>query len=268
MEIKCPKCRYRFEVWRGSGVRELSCVCPRCGTPFSYELPEDEPAAHAAEVTDGEEEHYKPSVIALQAVGNKAGSGLQQDKMPSPAPAAEKSTAPPVGPQPYSTGPRPDTGTVRKKKSPFGCGFKGCLIALLALFALILFGPHAGHSDESYVAEDAAGGTTVEAIEEIPVDSFDTSVTKQDARPTPDWVFGRWQIATEYGNIEVHIADKWISETSDGGTSHATFYYTPGQLNCFFSDDGHQVKTYYRLDEDKHLIDAGEGMWMTKKSDH
>ncbi len=249
-------------------MRELSCVCPRCGTPFSYELPEDEPAAHAAEVTDGEEEHYKPSVIALQAVSNNAGSGPRQNEEPSPAPAAEMSAASPAGRQPYSAGLRPDADAVQKKKAPFGCGFKSILIALLALFAIILFGPRACHSEESYTAEDIVGDTTVEAIEEIPADSFDTSVTERDAKPTPDWVFGRWQIATEYGNIEVHIADKWISETSDGGTSHATFYYTPGQLNCFFPDDGHQVKTYYRLDEDRHLIDAGEGMWMTKKSDH
>lgn len=100
------------------------------------------------------------------------------------------------------------------------------------------------------------------------MDSVDTSVTKRDAKPTPGWVFGTWQITTEYGKINVRIADKWIRETSEGGTSHGTFYYTRGQLNCSFPDDGHQVKTYYRLDEDRHLIDAGEGMWMTKISDH
>lgn len=249
-------------------MRELSCVCPRCGTPFNYEIPEEEPVGHTAEVTNGKEGCYKPSVIALQTVSNKAGDGLRQEESPSSAPAAENSTASPAAPQPYSAEPRPEADIVEQKKEPYGCGFKSILVALLAFFAIILFGPRACYSEESYTAENVAGDIIMGTIEEVPVDSFDTSVTKQDAKPTPDWVFGRWQMATEYGNIEVHIADNRITETSEGGTSHATFYYTPGQLNCFFPDDGHLVKTYYRLDEDKHLIDAGEGMWMTKKSDY
>ena len=48
MEIKCPKCRFRFEVDCPQGVRTLSCVCPRCGTPFAHELPTDDEATAAA----------------------------------------------------------------------------------------------------------------------------------------------------------------------------------------------------------------------------
>lgn len=36
MEIKCPKCRFRFEEDIPDFTNEHSCVCPRCGTPFAY----------------------------------------------------------------------------------------------------------------------------------------------------------------------------------------------------------------------------------------
>ena len=36
MEIKCPKCRFRFEEDIPDFINEHSCVCPRCGTPFAY----------------------------------------------------------------------------------------------------------------------------------------------------------------------------------------------------------------------------------------
>lgn len=41
MKVKCPKCRLRFEVPITHGVKELSCVCERCGTPFTYEILEE-----------------------------------------------------------------------------------------------------------------------------------------------------------------------------------------------------------------------------------
>lgn len=267
MEIKCPKCRYRFEVRCAPGVRELTCVCPRCGTPFSHELPEEESAVPAADVTDGKKADYKRCVTPLQAACNEAKDGLQQEGHSSAATTEARPTQFQGSQQPRPVNLRPDADTVQKKGGPFGFGFKSILFALLLFFALVLFGPHACHSEESYTSRDVSDYMPMGEIEELAVDSFDTSVTKEDAKLTPKWVFGTWKVTTEYGTIEVRIADQWLRETSDGGTSHATFYYTPGQLNCSFPDDGRQVKTYYRLDENKHLIDAGEGMWMTKISD-
>lgn len=36
MEVKCPKCRLRFDVAVPHGFTEVQCNCPRCGTPFTY----------------------------------------------------------------------------------------------------------------------------------------------------------------------------------------------------------------------------------------
>ena len=41
MEIKCPKCRFRYDTPVSSGMTEVACVCPRCGTPFTYAVSDD-----------------------------------------------------------------------------------------------------------------------------------------------------------------------------------------------------------------------------------
>lgn len=40
MKVKCPKCRLLFEMPIAPGVKELSCVCERCGSPFLFQVPE------------------------------------------------------------------------------------------------------------------------------------------------------------------------------------------------------------------------------------
>ena len=41
MEVKCPKCRFKYDTAVAPGITELACVCPRCGTPFSYVVTEE-----------------------------------------------------------------------------------------------------------------------------------------------------------------------------------------------------------------------------------
>lgn len=36
MQVKCPKCRFRYDITAPSGMSEIACVCPRCGQPFTY----------------------------------------------------------------------------------------------------------------------------------------------------------------------------------------------------------------------------------------
>ena len=36
MWVKCPKCRFRFDQPGGDNGEEIQCVCPRCGTPFTF----------------------------------------------------------------------------------------------------------------------------------------------------------------------------------------------------------------------------------------
>lgn len=41
MIVKCPKCRFKYEMPVAPDTKELACVCSRCGFPFSYVVPED-----------------------------------------------------------------------------------------------------------------------------------------------------------------------------------------------------------------------------------
>ena len=41
MIVKCPKCRFKYEAPVTPGAKEISCVCSRCGYPFSFVVPED-----------------------------------------------------------------------------------------------------------------------------------------------------------------------------------------------------------------------------------
>ena len=38
--VRCPKCRYRFDVQVLKGFNVVQCACPRCGAPFDYDLSE------------------------------------------------------------------------------------------------------------------------------------------------------------------------------------------------------------------------------------
>ena len=55
IELKCPKCRFKFVEHFHSGLTELSCVCPRCGTPFAYTLTEQDidTSLRQSEVAEG-----------------------------------------------------------------------------------------------------------------------------------------------------------------------------------------------------------------------
>ena len=41
MKVKCPKCRYRFDLADAPGMQELQCNCPRCGMPFTFAVDDE-----------------------------------------------------------------------------------------------------------------------------------------------------------------------------------------------------------------------------------
>ena len=77
IEVKCPKCRFRFDTEVHRGTTEITTACPRCGFPFSYVLDEDviqEALAQPEEVKESvlndvsieNQEHTKEEVKAVQ----------------------------------------------------------------------------------------------------------------------------------------------------------------------------------------------------------
>lgn len=56
MEIKCTKCRYKFEALVYEGMRELTVVCPRCGEAQTVEIPAPAPISFVEEAQPVEPE--------------------------------------------------------------------------------------------------------------------------------------------------------------------------------------------------------------------
>ena len=48
MDIKCTKCRYKFDVTPNEGQMEMTVVCPRCGATQTLTLPPDIPVSAEA----------------------------------------------------------------------------------------------------------------------------------------------------------------------------------------------------------------------------
>ena len=52
MEIRCPKCKYKFDEAFAPGILEKACVCPRCGTPFIYNIESENNEVGSKDVSD------------------------------------------------------------------------------------------------------------------------------------------------------------------------------------------------------------------------
>ena len=267
MEIKCPKCRFRFEVDCPQGVRTLSCVCPRCGTPFAHELPTAADATAAA--PSATDDKGVPSVQQPVRTGaDKSG----WDGMAPDSPARYPWEQPRL--QGGSTSSDHSADTSSKDRLSFdtprrtaqhrflaSCSMRGAFLAVLFCFMFYVVFLRGCSTDEPPVDESLSEPTTV--VEE-PEDTFAAPLKKYDvshAKPTPDWMFGTWQRKTSYGLIEIRLAGKWIRETLDGKTEHGTFFYSPGQVNCIFNGRDTFI---YRVDDVRRRIDAGNGMWMDR----
>lgn len=40
MEVKCPKCKKRYEIEDAAPGQEVQCMCPRCANQFNYVVPQ------------------------------------------------------------------------------------------------------------------------------------------------------------------------------------------------------------------------------------
>lgn len=267
MEIKCPKCRFRFEVDCPQGVRSLSCVCPRCGTPFAHELPTDDDVAVAASSEKGDK--GVPSVQQPvrtgsdkparegQVLSDSARYPWEQPWLRGGSKSSDDSSDTSLNNRiPFES---------RRRNTPHrflaSCSLRGAFLAVVFCFMFYLVFLRGCSSDEPPVEEALREPASV--VEE-PEDTFAAPLKKYDvshAKPTPDWVFGTWQRKTSYGMIEIRLAGKWIRETLDGKTEHGTFFYSPGQINCIFNGRDTFI---YRVDDVRRRIDAGNGMWMDR----
>lgn len=285
MNVKCPKCRFRFDVPAAPGITEVHCNCPRCGIPFTYTA-DDEVAATAGQGEAPDSTHAEPMMANGVSRKPAAEHGAPHPAAPEGGYATSSAAAntadrgfaatpPPIPPHATGTSESPnrpfsdshlgrDYNVPPMGKAPRG---RGCLRYILVFAACIVVGViflvNQCASSTSYDAQavglaepDAAQASAAEIT--VPTPSYNE---QEPPGKAPSWIQGNWHVDTDYGGISLKIYGDNIAETSGGETSFGHYRYQNHRLYCNFGDGEVFV---YRLVEETQQIDAGNGILMRK----
>ena len=294
MWVKCPKCRFRYNQPGGDHGEEIQCVCPRCGTPFTFAAnTSDDSSLKDAENIKDETELLKVSSSSHQ---HRAAYGLHGDgeEATSVDKLGSHQTAPYAShadissntvtshsgadsfkastSNSYSPGFEPSyqnmetpnhlsepslvRDSIRQRHSK-----RRYLLALITMIVLAFFLIYefSGSDDNpTNLGVEEVSDANVQPDEDLATPAFDASAPEEKA---PAWIQGTWKVNTKYGGIIVSIRDNRITETSAGETSHGSFHYQHHRLYCDF---GNGETFVYRLDMKARQIDAGQGLLMKK----
>ncbi len=77
MWVKCPKCRFRFDQPGGDNGEEIQCVCPRCGTPFTFTDKVSDDLLKDAEGQKDGSGHHEETLALYQAHSHSAAEHLE-----------------------------------------------------------------------------------------------------------------------------------------------------------------------------------------------
>lgn len=277
MQVKCPKCRFRYNITAPSGMTEIACVCPRCGQPFTYLM------------EDAADQQTEPSTSNQDAVVEESTSDVPAAQTDTPTDtsavgAMRTTTKKPAGSSENLSWQRMNTprdNAVRKNHSPMtgngneqnqkrGGFFRSCFFLFFVILLVLVLtvrscwkSARTDRLDSSSLADD---NTEYRLDQEHDVPSSHAEVDPfEEVHPgkAPSWIQGTWTYGTDYGVIKLTINDKKITESIGDETVSGTFYYENRQLVCDFGDPNNI--TIYRLDTERQQIDAGNGMLMEKE---
>ncbi len=282
MLVKCPKCRYCFDSPFTPGMTVLQCFCPRCGQPFSYDLnlitglQEGQSLLGMPTMQEGVSPDSSAQDNDDQSTC-KRDEEKQQDNSESlkgvdvTADGAGKSYKTTHRSEIYKRGDwMPTDGVVPRGTDKQGC-IQQILVVIFCCIAFFFVWSHCSKPQNHYTVQDI--GSSKEPLQQGTAQHFSESEEEEDKTDTvfndinssneeaPNWIEGTWHADTEYGGIDVSISGQSISETTDGETSKGTFRYHDDALYCDFGDN---TLLEYKLDSDRHLIDAGRGVYMEK----
>lgn len=269
MLVKCPKCRYRFETVANEGLTELQCVCPRCGTPFTYRIETEE---------ENTEDHATYNNVGTSAAGVRdaveASHPQESENAPwhSSVSVAKADDLEPLQSNESEERMSPPPFVPRKlSRSAFFADLfhqmsKRRLIAVgIAVVVVVVFIGQCFFGGEQEQTMGVADDNDTSQVEGMSYNDGQTAIPYDDKQPEetpPSWVQGTWKVETDYGGITVRIHGRHISETSAGETSRGTFRCQNHRLYCDFGDGETFV---YRLDMEQRRIDAGSGLLMKKR---
>ena len=151
MEIKCTKCRYKFDVTPNEGQMEMTVVCPRCGATQTLMVPPDLPVEKEIPAAPiAEEEPVVAVVPPVMSSGSIPEEHMKYVPRADEVPAAddntqmapEKEVKPVVEDTPQQEKKSPKAAPVPPAKKNNSCGKMfalGCLIvAVLAILTMAI----------------------------------------------------------------------------------------------------------------------------------
>lgn len=246
VEVKCPKCRFRYDTPVSSGVNEVACVCPRCGMPFTLAV--DDGVERA--VNQSENDLTQPETPENARVNVSPIPQATGHRQESPAMEGQKQSSqvpPPVTPDSYKRNPYSSD----YKRSDHGC-LRNCLLVFIVSFVVLVFFVRNCYEDHSY-------GSDVIDKDEFYDDSTDgngNNIAEFGPETPPRWLQGTWRVETDHGVVNVTIRGNQIRELMpDGEINRGTFFYKKGSLYCDF---GEESFTILRISQKKHIIYYGK----------
>lgn len=284
MKVKCPKCRLTFEVKTIPGITEVACNCPRCGTPFTYQLSEEEADDTAPDTAPdagpAAGEAAPPQTNATDS-GQAGANGIppqpnthQQDQGQQGATYGRDANG--YSQPSRSTMPKSDFGQPlfnplpsnqpQKPKSCLSSCVNKMLGAVLVIAAIIIVANKCSGSS----SDDYAPSADVEQ----PKDASSPSASHEaddfvevNAQKAPDWIQGTWIYDDDgedgLGRITIVIHGNHLKEQiNDMEAAEGTFYYSAGTLH-FESPDG-RSRCDYPLNHKRKSIEWQDGKFMHK----
>ena len=277
MQVKCPKCRFRYDITAPSGMSEIACVCPRCGQPFTY-LMED--AANEQTEPSTSDQDKDGEGAASDAKAAHTGTPTGTHAVREMGTSTERTASSPENldwqrADAHSAGAagayhKPMTGTSNEQIQKRGGFFRSCFFLFFVILLVLVLtvrscwkSARTDRFDSSSLADDK---TEYRLDQDHDTPSSHAEVDPfEEVHPgkAPSWIQGTWTYGTDYGVIKLTINDKKITESIGDETVSGTFYYENRQLVCDFGDPNNI--TIYRLDTERQQIDAGNGMLMEKE---
>ena len=223
MEVKCPKCRFRYDTPVSSGVNEVACVCPRCGVPFTFavgESPKD-PQKWNDDIPAPQTE--QATVAAEPQPANNA------RETASPTKESPSATTPPPF-IPSITSRRSGNRAFQPERKDRGC-LRNCLLVFIVTFVVAVFFIRNCSETHSYTSE-------LFHDKEDTVEVTELDAAKADSDTPPHWLEGTWRLETEYGVVVVTIrGNKIVEQLPHGEMNRGTFILKKGKLYCDYGDE-------------------------------
>lgn len=238
MEVKCPKCRLRYDADIPERASAATCVCPRCGTPFLCHIDKTPDDNDVVAVPDGADSETKKSDSTPQ-VGSDLVAEVRK--------RAEWGDAF-VLKQKKERQRREEQNRRRRRRIVL------ILSVVTAVFALFFVANIIGGTNE-YDDEEARN-----SAEEL-FDSIASDAALPPVQPAPEWIKGTWKARSRFYDISLDIADDAITERAGSRAISGTYEYRGTAIVALYSDS---VRFVYKVDNTRRRIDCGEGFVMSK----